>query len=108
MRPCTLPHLEELQELVQDGWLPLGGQGHQEGRLGPVMATTRCSHIDIPFKSFTASATKQDLRAILEGISLAWRFSGEKAMPASTSFDKLAGEVGWEFLMRFVALESER
>ena len=28
-------------------------------------------------------------------------------MPASTSFDKLAGEVGREFLMRFVALERE-
>ena len=63
--------------------------------------------IDITFKSFTASATKQDLKSICKGISLAWRFSGEQAMTASISFDKLAGEVGWESLMGFVALERE-
>ena len=40
LRPCTLLHLEELQELGHDGWLPLGG--HQEGGLGSVMATTQC------------------------------------------------------------------
>ena len=40
VRPCTLLHLEELQELGHDGWLPLGGL--QEGRLGSVMATTQC------------------------------------------------------------------
>ena len=87
-------------DLKRNGWAALGQALSWQLHDVP--------HIDVGFRSFAVSATKQDLRAVWEGISLTWRFSQERAMmPASTTFDKLAGEAGWEDLRRFVGLETE-
>ena len=88
------------RDLRRNGWAELGKALSWQLHDVP--------HIDVGFRSFAASATKRDLRAVWEGISLTWRFSQERAMmPASTTFDKQAGETGWEALRRFVGLETE-
>ena len=94
-------HLEVDRDIRKEGWTAL--REALSWRLHDI------PHLDTCYKSFVASARREDLRAIWECISLSWKFRGEISRPnrGETVFEKQMGDEGLAALERFVDLTQE-
>merc|ERR1719370_1509299 len=80
----------------------IGGEGWAALREALSWKLHDIPHLDTGRKSYMASASREDLRAIWECLSLSWKF-----MEDHEAFAKQRGEEGWSALEQFLDLTND-